>query len=453
MAKLNSSFESFLSNIEPDGKAQSFAIEAHSPLRQHLEKDDEFKEYVTGTFLYGSYRRKTAVGTIKDVDIVVLTNFDTTKEEPIYVLKKLKSALARYYGNADMLEYQRRSIRVDNPLPDDDDITMTLDVIPAVPIDSKDGLLLVPDREAKEWVRTHPKGHIEYTSTLNSEQYSDGTFVPVVKMMKWWWSYQCDLLQPSVERPKPKGFWIECLTGENFDPNAASWSEHFISVLKNVTERYSHSSEAPMLQDPGVEGEHIKHNIDQAEFGIFMTAVNASLEKAREAFDEEDEDIASSIWGEIFGPEFPIVKSTKEGSRNITLSLLQRYISPKEQHLEDLGISYQDGGYEFEIDAIVTQDGFRQFKLSEAKFLQKKKGLEFFVKKCNIDVDHQLKWKIRNTGDEALALNQLRGEIIDDAGHRTRVEHTKYTGAHYVECYAIHNGVCIAKHRVDVPIS
>jgi hypothetical protein len=31
-------------------------------------------------------------------------------------------------------------------------------------------------------------------------------------------------------------------------------------------------------------------------------------------------------------------------------------------------------------------------------------------------------------------------------------EHTSFYGPHYVECYLIKNGVCVAKDRIDVPI-
>ena len=93
MSKLNSLFAQYLSNIEPDDDAVTYAQEAHKPVRNCLEKDDAFSKYVESTFLYGSYRRRTAVGDIKDVDIVVLTNFDTTDEanSPQKVLRKLKA--------------------------------------------------------------------------------------------------------------------------------------------------------------------------------------------------------------------------------------------------------------------------------------------------------------------------------------------------------------------------
>src|SRR5687768_11643135 len=158
MTKLNALFDKFLQNIEPDEKMVGHAHSAHDPVRTFLEDDEDFGQYVEDTFLYGSYKRHTSVGDIKDVDIVVLTNFDTESEDytPQKVLRKLKSALARYYKDPENPEYQRRSIRVNDPLPDDKEVEMTLDIIPAVPTGGENDPLLVPDKDVKKWILSHP---------------------------------------------------------------------------------------------------------------------------------------------------------------------------------------------------------------------------------------------------------------------------------------------------------
>jgi hypothetical protein len=66
---------------------------------------------------------------------------------------------------------------------------------------------------------------------------------------------------------------------------------------------------------------------------------------------------------------------------------------------------------------------------------------------------YDIKWKVKNLGTEAANAGDLRGEITDDKGFRIKYENTKYTGAHYVECYLIQGNVCIAKNRIVVPIT
>ncbi|NIT99702.1 MAG: hypothetical protein GWN01_01780 [Nitrosopumilaceae archaeon] len=57
------------------------------------------------------------------------------------------------------------------------------------------------------------------------------------------------------------------------------------------------------------------------------------------------------------------------------------------------------------------------------------------------------KWKVKNDDSS----EEPRGEISD---HHTKndPESSKYRGNHYVECYAIRDGVCIAKARQNVVI-
>ena len=295
MTKLDSLFEKFLSNINPNADAVAYAIEAHWPVREFLENDKDFGQYFVDSFLYGSYKRHTAVGSIKDVDIVILTNFDPDCDEhtPDKVLRKLKSALAKHYGNPENPEYQRRSIRINQPLPNRKDCEMTLDIIPAIAVNGDEKPLRVPDRETKDWIWSHPKAHITHSSELNRDENSEGRFIPLVKILKWWWKYQCTVIQPKVERPKPKGFWIEVLTGENLDTSQHFYADHFIAVLENISTKYSGFGRVPDLRDPGLQGEYVNTNMTLEEFSVFLQAVTESLELAKQARDETN-DLESS---------------------------------------------------------------------------------------------------------------------------------------------------------------
>lgn len=44
----------------------------------------------------------------------------------------------------------------------------------------------------------------------------------------------------------------------------------------------------------------------------------------------------------------------------------------------------------------------------------------------------------------------LRGEIYEKGN--SIVEHSNFFGKHYIECYIVKNGVCVAKDKVDIPI-
>lgn len=450
MAKLNEQFNEFLSNIEPDEDAIKYAQKAHQPIREHLEEDEDFGEFFEGSFLYGSYARHTATDEIKDIDIVVLTNFDPNNEDysPKKVLRKLKKALNKYYEDSDNTEYQRKSIRVKDPLPDYPDVFMTLDIIPAIAADGDDEPLLVPDIETDTWVKSHPKGHMDYTTELNDENHCDGYFVPLVKMMKHWWSYK-----KTKKNAKPKGFWLEVLIGNVVNYSEDSYADYFISTLENISERYKNYEQfitVPELDDPGLEGEIIKTSMTIEEFKSFVDEVKDSLEKAKLARDENDPAKSSKKWNKILGEEFPIIEDSADKSMKTVLVLGDT------SHAKPL-IWNSNLQYKVSINAYTY--------IRIPKQLKKLGGLNSDGRQLNADIllkyqaktntpgNYEVKWQVVNTGQPAKDDNALRGEFFDakltngaaSSNQLINWEHTKYFGKHWIECFIIQKGICVAR--------
>ncbi len=454
MTTLEKQFGLFLSNINPDKDAANYAMEAHNPVREYLEKDDLFGQYVTGSFLYGSYKRHTAVGDIKDVDIVILTNFDTESDDhtPSKVLRKLKNALARYYNDPDNQEYQRRSIRVNTPLPDKADCELTLDVIPAVAVNGEKEPLMVPDREQKEWIWSNPKGHLIHSSDLNRD--NKDRYVPLVKIMKWWWKYQCTVRQPKVERPKPKGFWIEVLTGECIDPSMYEYADHFIAILENISKKYAGAKKVPELDDPGLEGEKIKTNMGLEEFESFMQAVNDSLILAKQAREYSNNLTSSKLWQKVFGEEkFPLYQEEESEPREQSLVLGSSFHA---KSLASMNWREAPRCIEFELQGFVWDtkyDRTEQRLYNEWAILPGGKSLKF-IASPGITGEYEVWWQVVNTGLEAEKDNGLRGGFFPAKGHDSNPtnkhvnwETTKYTGKHWIQCFIIQEGVCVAKSK------
>ena len=51
--------------------------------------------------------------------------------------------------------------------------------------------------------------------------------------------------------------------------------------------------------------------------------------------------------------------------------------------------------------------------------------------------DYRVKWRVTNTGDEALAKNQLRGSFVNSSAGVERWEELKFRGVHFVEAFVI----------------
>ncbi len=452
---INNYFDKFLENIEPNKKYKDYAIAAHTKVREYLESEDsQFSAFVNTSFLYGSYARFTAEGNIKDVDICLIVNFDHTKAEnsPSKVLPKLKAALTRLYKDPGATDYQRKSIQVLEPLPEDKETELTLDIIPAILTGSDQEKLLVPDTENDTWVYTHPKAHLEYTSTMNDDKHGKGMFVPLVKIMKHWWKFQSE-----DEKAKPKGFWLEMLTGDVFDPSKKTYAEHFVTVLQGISKKffnYENMTEVPAIDDVGLPGETLKTSMTLGEFVHFMDAVNDTLAIAQEALGSTNIDASIHLWNAVFGDEFP--KSEKSTTFDLSkiVEFIGLFIAPNEQYLKrDFGISFEDHDYTVKIDATATQNGFRPTLISRVPLIKKKAELVFGITKCNVPEPYSVMWKVKNTGKEATRIGQQRGEITHDRGKRKKVESTLYTGTHFVECYIIDSRkVCVGWDRVKVRI-
>lgn len=78
--------------------------------------------------------------------------------------------------------------------------------------------------------------------------------------------------------------------------------------------------------------------------------------------------------------------------------------------------------------------------------LRKHRGLEFEAS-ANVHGHFRVFWQVVNTGREAALAGGLRGDIFE--GTQTlrllRREKTLYEGEHWVQCFIVKNGVCVAK--------
>lgn len=94
------------------------------------------------------------------------------------------------------------------------------------------------------------------------------------------------------------------------------------------------------------------------------------------------------------------------------------------------------------------RDGFRpcQFRNNSIP-LSKYRSLRFEAK-TNILRPYRVYWQVVNTGYEAHLANCPRGEFYDgdfEKGGRVREESTLYTGIHWVECFIVKDGICVAR--------
>lgn len=305
-------FIDLLKDIEPAPSTVDACSSAHRTLRTALEEDETFGKLHEHTFLSGSYRRDTAIRPAyidsvlqrPDVDIIVVTNH-TKDDAPKDVLDALEKAL-RAAGYAS-IKVNRRSIAVTLKGVD-------MDVVPVI----EDGdSYLIPDIDLKEWLKTDPPSHTQWTIDVNKE--ANGRFKPLVKLVKWWRRYHLWDLR------RPKGFILECLVAKHMDYFQDKHEPLFVAWLEAVRDAHALDvllERVPFLEDPGVPGSNVFSNVTFEEFKRFYDTVKAQAELARKAVNETDDDKQLELWRKVFGPRFPANASTR--AANGALSSLLR---------------------------------------------------------------------------------------------------------------------------------
>jgi hypothetical protein len=439
--EIPSYFRRYLTAIQPTRASRERTIQLHQTLTERLSKDKPFQEWYDGTFLYGSYRRNTAVQPIKDVDVCVLLKIDRNDYTPEAVVRFLRTVLDRN-GYKDKTALQRRSVRIDMS-------GTTLDVVPVVAAGSDDQPLWIPDRPLKEWVKTHPKGHIAEATRLNKE--GGKRYIPFVKIVKAWYRYQLR----DVERPKPKGFTLEALVAHYQDADAPSYAEAFVNFLTNLDEDCGDGLARgifPEVPDPGLTGEVVKVSFTADEAKRFGEVVRTSLNDAKAALEVEGIKASAAAWNSIFGPKFPTVPTTMtERAAQEAADQDEEDGTLDEEIAEvELPTLRQLGQLKIQAHLSTSQNGFfRERYPSGGRSLPKNMWLRFSIVSTDVAQPYVIRWIVTNHGHEA----QLAGDMGHTAvGGRERVEHSMYRGSHTMTCELRRDGVLLAqaKHIVNI---
>lgn len=182
----------------------------------------------------------------------------------------------------------------------------------------------------------------------------------------------------------------------------------------------------------------------------FQGKAKKAYELSLKAIEAGDTDVANDKWKKIFGRPFPASASVQKAA----FVEATHYWRNTEEFIE-----YQypiDIRYNLDIDCEVSQNGqvetLLRKLLSRTMKLPPKRSLAFKVINIDVPQPFEMKWKILNRGDTAKRRDCIRGQIVNDGGSLQRVETTDFDGDHIVECYAIKNGVVVAKDRIRVPI-
>jgi hypothetical protein len=325
MTTMNDLFIEYLKRIQPTPKAVERASKSHNPLREDLEKDEEFGSYVETTMLSGSYGRDTAIFGIKDVDVIIKTKFtlgdlwkkkedNETLQECL--LRLTQEAIKRTGRTIKKhgARTRRRSILVRLPQNDDEDLPeLTMDIVPVlVQSEASKDPMTISDRELSQWFDTYPNTQLtdsEKRNQASSYLVDRRHYKPLVKIFKAW-------KQANFRSYKtPKGFVLECMTANFHNPLAESWVDAVLDLFQNICDEWPNPDtlgyvpEVPDISDSSPNMVRIAKADDVEGAKRVLKKIHAHLELIKQAQEEAEEDLekAAKTLQRVFGSDCDVV--------------------------------------------------------------------------------------------------------------------------------------------------
>ena len=322
--ELDAQLRELVSEISPTEDQQGNLRDAHIQLRESLMADRDLKPLIVGTFLQGSYRRRTGIrpesSDKPDVDVVVVTCLNRCEYTPEAAMDKLIPFFDRHYPG--MWKKKGRSIGIELP-------EVKLDVVlTSAPSETEERAILeflqwegdggissrasnewkkaplwIPDRDARTWQRTHPLEQIRWTHEKNAS--TNGHYIHVVKLVKWWWQTQ------HPEQEYPRSYPLEHIVGDCCPDDVTSLAQAFTETLEEIERRYRQNASigaAPCLSDRGVPEQNVLSRMKDNDFIQFHKKSGAAADVARKAINSVDEGESANLWSRIWGSRYPVQK-------------------------------------------------------------------------------------------------------------------------------------------------
>ena len=443
--KINNHKNSIISN---------FARENCSPVKHERKlAQDEFyflnKILIGSIFQSGSYARFTSISPLNDLDVIWIISKNVRKQIEASELR-IENVLVDL-ANKIKYEYEKKGKNVSvKPQSHsviieflDKDNEFSIDIVPAYELlemnEYKYFFYKIPevglmskkrrdifykklkDPSLMKWIKTDPKGYREAAKLTNEKSSAFRLSTKLIKKWKRAWKNKNNF---GTTEFKLKSFHIELIVQQIVNQNS---NIDILDTIEAILFNISYYLSEPHFKDRAQDDDKTIRYIDEYvkelssyEKRMLIIAAKSGLKIIKE------------------------IRKIDDDSRMI--ELLYRFLSGEE--------SINAYGYKITADTIRDKNKFKidgnVRKKTGFPFgwlydsIPLLKGLTRGIKSRKIDFkirkqpeeNFTVYWKVRNTGNEALKDNCLRGEINKDTTLRTP-EVTAYKGDHFVTCYLV----------------
>lgn len=239
---------------------------------------------IVAAFLQGSFRRKTMIKPLRDIDKVVILSEALRGLSPDQVMDRIQAVLAAKYPYATF-ERTRHSLKID--FGDGD---FCFDVVPAWESDTDDDDVMIADRNTNGWKCSNTRKLIRVVAERNKQ--TNGTLVHTSRMIKHLVAHQMDGVISGLD--------VESIAYPSISA-PMSYAEACVAVLeagaKMLVSGFTDPTGVDRISDRLSSDDRIRAQV----------AFAAMASHAREAHDlalAGDHDNAVREWHAIFGEPF-----------------------------------------------------------------------------------------------------------------------------------------------------
>lgn len=253
----------------------------------------------------------------------------------------------------------------------------------------------------------------------------------------------------------PSGLVQTIVCDDNLAIKYSRLDELFYYTMKAILNRLNFCLEVKAPVDNGRA--LVTRDVDYNRMENWRARLDSSLKELDVLFDSKcTYSDAVSAWSKFFNHSYWNELELSDVSNRFSDNKSQK-IDDTEEFIEDLYPVYEQ--YDVSIDCKVSGNGFTLMPILEyldrytsrfKKFIPHNFSVKCKIEHTNCPYYDKVLWKVLNVGAEAERRNDIRGQIQERGKEIT--ENSKFPGAHYIECYLIKNGVCVAIGHIDVPI-
>lgn len=434
-----------------------------------------------GSFSLGTVTKPISDEDDYDIDLVCKLEFSkkmiTQKELKELVGEELGTYASAHNMNNDPVE-KRRSWRLNYA----DGAQFHLDVLPSIPdtfIQTGSEIAITDKQQANynricnDWVSCDPIGYAEWFKSRMEVQFqirmkelaeslkANVDDVPVYKVktplqrVVQILKRHRDVTYEGDPEDKPVSILITTLAAQVYE-NEGDLVEALVNVVTNMANHIKEVDGVLRVDNPVNPSENFADKwqeypqrqkiflnwLTQVEIDV-IEAVNAiDFQRATKSLKRQFGEIAiNEAVQDVFRPSVKI--ATSKETSNIS-SLFDVPHRQKPSWFMQL-----NNNNRVRINARVIKNGFRPKNYFNNSLRLNKNASLQFIANTNVIKPFDVYWQVVNTGEEAQSANALRGDFYETSqiqkGKRIRKESTLYTGTHWVECFIVKQGICVAR--------